>query len=345
MGAMPDTRTEPPAATNSFVPPVHPQGVQLTPWWDIDVTTRILNSFLVHVTPACAREWLKRDLRNRPRRPANAALIEQDMRDNNFGLTGDMITFSWSFLLSGGHRLDAVLRTGTTQTFFVAVGLPEQARHFTDQAARFSAADSMRFEGHVDPKNLAGLVGAIKRLEEAGQVRKRGGGTVKASNRAQLDFVEEHPEMRRILQVAQQVSRALSRRETSTVIGLCLWMFTRGEREHAGAAYEFWRNVETPAGVGEKDPAFQLFRKIMASDYQKTGVSEYARVGMCITAWNAWVMGKPLSRVGLWPEDKPLPEVLYPGPKYPARLGIPAPLPEDFPQQGQQTALDIVLRS
>jgi hypothetical protein len=332
-------RTEPDAPPgNPLVPDVHPNGIQYTPWWEIDIASPIFKVYLTRLPPEGARAWKQHDTHNRPRRMGNMAALTRAMELEQFGLTGDCISSSTKFLLSGGHRIDAVIKTGKEQVFLVVTGLPPEVRHITDLAARWNPAASFRFEGYSDPTSLAGLVGAIWRLMQFGTVRKRGGSQGLMTMPEVLDIVRAYPEIVRYLQIAQQVSRSLMRKETSTVIGLCLWIFSQ-EQEHAGAAIQFWRQVETPAGLEKDDPPFVLFKKLMSSDFSKKGVSEFQRVGMCISVWNAYVQGKTMTRASLWPEDKELPEVLFPSPQYPKRLNIPAPLPEDFPPIAEELPL------
>lgn len=333
---MDDMRQPPPPPPNDLSPAIHPNGIQLTRWQDIDLASPVFNVFVTDLDAEGAAYFLKHDTNNRPERANNTADLNRAIEKGIFGTVPDCIGSTPDYLISGRHRCKALAATATPENpkgktirIGVMVGLLPSSRHITDRPAAWTAANSLRHEGHDDPNTLAGLVGAIWRLEEYADVRKGGGAPARIAMPEVLSIAGENPQIARYLEVAKSVNKKIGNKETITVIGLCLWWFAKGT-EHPGAALEFWRLVETGVGLDAGDPPLVLKDKFVSHSYEKKSGPEYQRVGMIIRAWNAWVKGEKLGSLALHPLNKPLPEVLYPGPHYPVRLTVPAPLEEDL---------------
>lgn len=341
-------RTQPPPPPNDLSPEISEDGIQLTDWRDIDLSSKTFMVYATDLDAEGAAFFLRHDTNNRPERPNNTSDLHRAMVDGDFGTVPDCIGATSEYLVSGAHRLKALRATatednpkGVTIRIAVMTGLKPAARHITDRPAAWTAANSLRHEGYDDPNSLSGLVGAIWRWKAQGDVRKGGGAAARMGMPEALKVAHQYPEIERFLEVAKCVHRKIGQKETVTVIGLCLWMFAQGS-DNPGAALEFWRLVETGVGLDAGDPPLVLRDKFCSHAYDKKGVAEHQRVGMIIRAWNSWVQGKKQAPLKFHPLDKPLPEVLFPGPQFPARMNVPAPLPEDLvPPRARQGAFDL----
>lgn len=82
---------------------------------------------VVEITPETARQWLERNIGNRPASQAHVAKLERAMRDGKWKMTGDAIRFSKTGkLIDGQHRLQAILNSGIAVTCVVMHNLDDE---------------------------------------------------------------------------------------------------------------------------------------------------------------------------------------------------------------------------
>ena len=79
---------------------------------------------LEKVTPDTAQMWLTKMPKNRNIRPGDVARYARDMSSGKWGLAGDPVRFDKDGnLIDGQHRLQAIIRSDTTQEMVVIRGL------------------------------------------------------------------------------------------------------------------------------------------------------------------------------------------------------------------------------
>lgn len=109
---------------------------------------------LVNVTPALAREWLKRNTKNRPLRPSHVETLRQAFARGEFVTTHQGIAFDMDDeLVDGQHRLQAIslMPDGFSVTMQVSTGLDrERAFPVIDATqAKRSTSDVLRVDRSV----------------------------------------------------------------------------------------------------------------------------------------------------------------------------------------------------
>lgn len=105
------------------------------------------NAYIVNVTPAMAREWLKQNNFNRAQRPDIVADYVRQIRDGRWRRTHQGIAFSEKgTLLDGQHRLFAIVETGITVPMLVFINEPLENHLAIDGGKRRTPLDVVRLE-------------------------------------------------------------------------------------------------------------------------------------------------------------------------------------------------------
>lgn len=94
------------------------------------------------ITPDIARQMLEKNANNRPLSKKTLERYTRLMKDGEWGITTDAIGFDVNGrLMNGQHRLNAVIESGTEQTFFVVDDLPCDSFGYTDEGRNRTASD------------------------------------------------------------------------------------------------------------------------------------------------------------------------------------------------------------
>ena len=101
------------------------------------------------VTPEVASQYLRANIVNRKLRPTVVKRYEEEMRQNSWTLTSDAIAFDEDGnLIQGQHRLNAVVKTGLAQVFWVARNMPNDSRQNLDSGSKRELHDRLTIAGH-----------------------------------------------------------------------------------------------------------------------------------------------------------------------------------------------------
>lgn len=104
--------------------------------------TKNIESMVVLVTPDLASQWLKKNTKNRKVRKMVVNSYAEDMKNGNWSLIGDSITFDEDGVLTNGqHRLYAITKSETSQYFNVMKGVPHNM--CVDRPAVRSVGDNL----------------------------------------------------------------------------------------------------------------------------------------------------------------------------------------------------------
>lgn len=106
---------------------------------------------IVIITPELAREWLARNIANRPLARRCVAAFAQDMINHRWMLNGEPIIFSdKGELLDGQHRLEAIILANVPVRMLVVEGVAERAKLTIDSGISKTTADRFRMFGQVE---------------------------------------------------------------------------------------------------------------------------------------------------------------------------------------------------
>jgi hypothetical protein len=259
------------------------------------------------ITPDLAREWLKRNTRNRTLSERRVRSLAEAMKRGEWYENGDAIRFSVSgVLLDGQTRLAAVVMSGCSIRSLVAENLPDDAQITMDVGSARTFAAVLQILGYKDAGYLASLT-RLAYLYETGQVRHH---NRPPTHQQLLHVVEKHhDEFHESLRVAQSVRRQLP--ISRTTLALAHWLFV--DIEPADAEFFFTR-LRDGQGLVEGDAIFALRRAILldaASSRPK--LAGFHVLALIIKAWNAYRAGQQVTLLawrpgGARPEPFPVPK-------------------------------------
>lgn len=242
------------------------------------------------VTPAVAKRWLSRNVRNRPIRKSLVESYARDMKSGAWQITGEAIKFDINGALSDGqHRLTAVVQSGASVDMLIVRGLAPEAQTVMDSGAKRTASDSLTFGGVKNPTVIAAAARLALKEPGAGFSTER---LMAPTNTEIGRFVGDHPEIKRAAEMAGHFYPAFD--APPSVLTLCWMRFS----ETAGvfAAAEFFEAVANSATDGPGDPRLALIRRLSNARRNRERLESKAYLSLIIRSWNAWRQGKTVSK-------------------------------------------------
>lgn len=119
---------------------------------------------MIDVTPAIARQWLDRNIGNRPITTSVVNRYARDIAGGKWKMAGDPIRFSKTGkLIDGQHRLTAILKTGTAVQMVVMTGLGDEIFNVIDTGRARSKSDVIFIE-HGLPAETSKLLSSSAAL-------------------------------------------------------------------------------------------------------------------------------------------------------------------------------------
>lgn len=262
----------------------------------------------VTITPELAREWLKRNTRNRRLDPHKINVLAGAMERGEWVENGDAIRFSVSgILLDGQHRLAAVDKTRVSIRGLIVENLPDEAQDTVDTGAKRSFAAVLQIKGVKDQAAVAALARKIFDYEHQ-QLRNPGNPPTHAQLQVVVDNHE--PSMRDSLRVAAAVRRQLP--IPGQMLGLAHWLFNQIDEDDCEFFFDRLRDGQ---GLVDGDPILAL-RKAVLADVARGPRQTYRRIhvlALLIKAWNFFRAGEQVPYLqwrqgGRAPEEFPEPK-------------------------------------
>lgn len=240
----------------------------------------------IDITPAMAKEMLtyneNGELLNRPCSATTVRKYAQLMKSGLWGVNGrgtsEPIIFSDKHrLLSGQHRLHAVVESGVTQRFLVVFGEPDGNFAFIDQGRRRTSSDIFAINRVPNYAVVSAAMRWIKGYDE---------GTITSNvvySPQELFLVyQENQE----IQLGMPVVRALndSKLAPSSVM---LAMHHICARKNRALADEFFLQVASQIGLKKGSSAYKLYKRLRENASSTSAkLSTLVIAAYTIKAWN-----------------------------------------------------------
>lgn len=243
---------------------------------------------VVDITPEIARQWLERNLGNRPASPAHVAKLEKAIRDGKWKMTGDPIRFSKSAkLIDGQHRLQAILNSGMTVTCVVMRDLEDAIFDVLDSGKGRQKSDVLFIELGLPVetcKVLASATGWVLDYE-----RELFGFHGKADKAEVLEFVQANP----LMIASAEYAQALPHQSPVPRSIAAFFHFYASRRSQAGAE-RFLERFMIGAVEGADDNLLHLRNKCFNAKVNRRPLSRTEVLGQMIKIWNAEQRCKPI---------------------------------------------------
>ncbi|MFH9013999.1 hypothetical protein ACH4C6_21790 [Streptomyces sp. NPDC017943] len=276
---------------------------------------------VVDITPDLAKKWLAQNTHNRNLRERVVNGYAADMRSGNWVEDGQSIKFAKGDvvlldtppihggpLLDGQHRLSAIVAADTTIRMLVVSNLPDSTQETMDTGAKRSLGDVLKLRGEERYVPLAAILLRVYLWEVQGQRRSMKADRAKPTHRQLLQFLEQHPELRRSAEIGSRVRGAVS--ISASTAGLCHWLFNRIDQSDCAF---FFARLTDGAGLDTDDPIYALRRVAENFAKDKGRINEEHMTALVIKGWNAYREGRQVRLLtykpgGATPETYPEPK-------------------------------------
>lgn len=248
---------------------------------------------VLDVTPELAREWLGRNMGNRPMRPGNLKKLTTALKTGKWRMTGDPIRFSITGkLIDGQHRLNAIVETGITAQCVVMSGLDDSIFDVIDSGATRSKSDVL-FSEYGLPVETTKLLSsaAIIALQYEGGMH---GFRANVPTTTLVDFVRERPGL---LSSAVTIKGSVphdSPAPKSIATAFHYYAFPLD----AAACERFIERFMVGAVNGAADNLLHLRNQCYSGRASQRPLPTREIFGRLIKIWNSERRGKPIKHAG-----------------------------------------------
>lgn len=244
------------------------------------------------VTPAIAREWLKRNHCNRPIRRRIVDQYARDMASGNWLQTGDTMKFDRDGnLLDGQHRLTAIAEGDVTIELLVLTGLDPSTQLVMDSGAKRSAADQFKLLGRSNTTNRSSVCRLLLRWEDDDLVTRE----VVYSNQELIGFDDRNQDL------MNEAIKVASRARANVHMGAVALaaVFYRAHLLDPGSADRFFDQVHSLSNLAPNSPILALVRTMQRRQRDRLRTDQVRELYYLVSAWNGVRKGRAMSRMQL----------------------------------------------
>lgn len=252
----------------------------------------------VTVDPSLAELWLATaNTRNRPIDQSRIDEYTREMLTGQWRIADSALAFDREgVLLNGQHRLRAVVKSRTTQTFIVLEGADPEDQHVMDVGKARKAGQQLHIQGWRNSTAAAAIVRALLRWH-AGDFTIRFRPTIAEistfanSHAARLEVATDTA-----MRVCRQVplSRALVGAVAFTAYDLAVERPTDLPAAHVQA---FFDSLETGANMPANHPIIVLRNRAVRVKIDKLRWTELEQLYALVRTWNADRKGERYSKI------------------------------------------------
>ncbi|MEU6475544.1 hypothetical protein ABZ858_01410 [Streptomyces sp. NPDC047017] len=255
------------------------------------------------VTPELARDWLRRNISNRPLSRQTVTQLAKAIERREWKLTHQGIAFDENGnLVDGQHRLQAVVKAGIPVEILVVHGVPRSAFTVMDTGRKRTGRDALSLAGEVNSNHLAAALRGLQ-MYYASPDANWSGSSATVSNDQLLTILEQHPDMRESINRGMALHKATRLTVTAAAVG---WYITTKERPDVDQT-PWTEGLVSGAGLTESDPRLILRNTMLGmATGQRHRRKDDSREHLLyyLKSWNAWVEGRPLRLLRRSPGEK-----------------------------------------
>lgn len=244
------------------------------------------------VSPRTAKEWLKRNVRNRKLRASLVNAYARDMASGRWQVTGESIKFDTNGALADGqHRLSAIVQSGVPVDMLVIRGVDPDSQTVMDSGAKRTASDALTLVGRKNPAVLAAAARYALREPACGLIAAR----ERVSNPTNSEiaaFIADTPGIHHAAELAMHYYPQFD--APPSVLAVCWMRFSEIDLE---ATAQFFSAVANNATHGAGDARSALIRRLANARRNNERLSQTAYLSMIFRAWNAWRTDSPLGKL------------------------------------------------
>jgi len=256
--------------------------------------TNTLKPTVMEITPELATKWLEGNVHNRKLRQKEVDRLAREMKGGRWALNGESIIFaSDGTLLDGQHRLWACVESQVTFQSVVVYGADASSFTTIDQGRHRSPANHL--EVARVQSNYTTTVAAVASII----IRYRTNNIFsneKVNPADLVELVKTNPEIVEWVNKARKAPKGLKGSASSIATVLYL-----GSRYLPNEAEAFLHHWVTGSDLATGSPILTLRQRVLTA---KPPASQWERLFLVVSAWNAYAEKRPLYKMGSLRGDK-----------------------------------------
>lgn len=253
------------------------------------------------VTPELAREYLKKNTRNRALVKSSVARYARDIAAGNWDYENPQpISFAPNGrLIDGQTRLEAIVLAAIGIWLWVQRDVSEAAGDRMDTGVIRNGAHLLDRHGYKNTRCLAAAINAAMEIRGMKQL------TTKVEQTALLEYVQTYPA------IEESVSQTITRQKTvngfmpPASVAAIHHLFAEKD---AKAADEFFDKLLIGDNLSKTDPVFLLRARLIANAGSVAKLPKRTVNAFLIKTWNAVRSGRKVNCLK-WQDDEPFPTV------------------------------------
>ena len=257
------------------------------------------------IGPDQAKALLSTNIKNRDLSQSFVNRYAADMLNHNWSDDVSMIRVDKEGNLQDGqHRLEAVVQSGTTQSFVVAENCPVEDFKKLDLGRGRTSRDALTVLGYKRPRIMSGAIRLVSlwnrgKLTESTVKYQTESGTPNVNSHLSkadtiiqaIKYAEKHPMVNPLIESACGFQKSF-RIVPASVFGAFLFKANELGDTTTDFAKEFLAEfVDCNGKPGTA--THSLFTKLVQQSKQNINYGLPNRLALFVVAWNAWIKGKP----------------------------------------------------
>lgn len=239
----------------------------------------------IPVSPELAMSWRAFDqgteeIFNRPTSAQRVERYARDMANNAWLFTGHPLVFDWNgHCRDGGHRIEAIIKSGCTIEFNVTFGVDPSAQRMMDKLRNRTIADDYKIAGVPNAMNVASIGSLVTRWRSGKILNSKWYPTPSEV----YEFIDTHPTVNDAAREATRIYRNIPNAAKS-VIGAA---WHEAHLLDADACDEFFDGLYSGANMERDNPILALRNGIARyNSGPKSKPRQEGQLYQFVKAWN-----------------------------------------------------------
>ena len=240
------------------------------------------------ITPVVATEMLKKNLNNRRLSDKHVNFLAQEMRSGNWLFDGQPLRFDENnILIDGQHRLNAIIKSQTSQNILIITGLKKESFKVMDTGKNRNASDVLSINGEAYYSQISSCARFIIKLKGGNSA---GGSRMSStSNTNIIKWLDNNRGIVDHIKESIRLKKAFSGVLSDTYIASFLFLLSEKD---AVASEDFMRKLCTGLDLSENDSILTLRKALIKDKMSKACLGQKDKTALIIKGWNAYRLGK-----------------------------------------------------
>lgn len=227
-------------------------------------------------------------------RPSRIAFYARQMESGHWHLNGAAVCFNGARLLDGWHRLNAIIKSGTSQRLLTVRGISAEAVPSIDTGLQRSAGDVLFGAGVANANRVAAAARTCWLYQTYRDVRPSKGWP---SNEDVITFVQNNPEL------ASSAAWAKPLSAFGSPATIAAWHFLCGQQRPVERD-AFFADLADGVALKPGQPVLVLRETLMRNRANRMKFPSFMISAYIIKAWNFELEGRTISLLKFSQDEK-----------------------------------------